>query len=79
MNNNDSLVNQKRRAILGGTAAAIAGIAIAPGVFLTETAQARPLDEPVSSKTRWGILINTNNCNDCQNCHHRQYDNQIDF
>jgi len=65
---NKSLVNQKRRAILGGTAAAITGIAIAPGIFLTETAQARSVDEPVSSKTRWGLLINTNNCNDCNDC-----------
>ena len=65
---NKELVNQKRRAILGGTAAAIAGMAIAPGVFLTETAQAKPVDKPVSSKSRWGILINTNNCNDCNDC-----------
>ncbi len=65
---NKELVNQKRRAILGGTAAAITGAAIAPGVFLTETAQARPLDEPVNGKIRWGILVNTNNCNDCNDC-----------
>ena len=61
MNNNDSLVDQKRRAILGGTATAIAGLAIAPGVFLTETAQAKPVDEAISSKTGWGLLIYTNN------------------
>ncbi|GBE08682.1 tetrathionate reductase subunit B precursor [bacterium BMS3Bbin11] len=65
---NKELVNQKRRAILGGAAVAVTGITIAPGVFLTETAQARPLDEPVSSKNRWGILVNTNNCNDCNVC-----------
>ena len=52
---NKELVNQKRRAILGGAAVAVTGITIAPGVFLTETAQARPLDEPVSSKNRWEI------------------------
>jgi len=62
------LFNEKRRAILGGTAAAIAGITIAPGIFLTETAQARPADQPVTDKVRWGILINTNNCNDCNDC-----------
>ena len=68
---NNPLFNEKRRAILGGiggTAAAIAGITIAPGVFLTETAQARPVDVPVTNKVRWGILINTNNCNDCNDC-----------
>ncbi len=65
---NKELVNQKRRAILGGTAVAITGMAIAPGIFLTETAQAKPVDEPVSSKKRWGILVNTNNCNDCNVC-----------
>ena len=65
---NNALVDKKRRAILGGTAATIAGITIAPGVFLTETAHARPADEAVSSKNRWGILINTNNCNDCNDC-----------
>ena len=56
---NNALVNQKRRAILGGTAATIAGMAIAPGVFLTETAHARAADEPINNKSRWGILINT--------------------
>jgi len=65
---NKELVDKKRRAILGVSAAAIAGMAIAQGVFLTETAQAKPVDEPVSSKTRWGLLINTNNCNDCNDC-----------
>jgi len=68
MNNNDSLIDQKRRSILGGTAAAIAGLTIAPGVFLTQAAQAKPVDEAISSKTRWGILIDTNNCNDCNDC-----------
>ena len=36
--------------------------AIAPGVFLTAPANAKPADQPVSSDKRWGILVDTNKC-----------------
>ena len=42
---------------------------IAPGVFFQELAHGRALDEPASSKIRWGMLINTNQCTDeCDAC-----------
>ena len=57
-----------RREFLGA-AAAVAGITVAPGVFLYGAARARPVDEPVSSKVRWGMLIDTNRCQeDCDAC-----------
>ena len=73
-------VNTSRRKFL--SKAAIAGsITIAPGVFLHQTARAadtinkntsvstRPLDEDVSSKNRWGMLIDTNKCaKGCTGC-----------
>ena len=47
-----------RRAFLQGSAAALT---IAPGMMLlaygTKTAQARPADQPASSQSRWGVLI----------------------
>lgn len=57
-----------RRRFLGG-ALATAGAALMPGVMLVEVAQGRAPDEPVSSKNRWGLLIDTTKCatgcNDC--------------
>jgi len=63
-------VNKSRRDFLSKTA--IAGtVTIAAGVLLHRTASAenlntsvstRPLDQPVSNKNRWGMLINTNKC-----------------
>ena len=62
-------VNLTRRNLLGGTAAAMAGLTIAPGIILVETAQAKPKDQPVTDAVRWGILININNCtDDCTGC-----------
>jgi molybdopterin-containing oxidoreductase family iron-sulfur binding subunit len=62
-------VNLTRRHLIGGTAAAMAGLTIAPGILLVETAQARGKDEAVTDAVRWGILININNCsNDCNGC-----------
>ena len=62
-------VNLTRRNLLGGAAASIAGLAIAPGVFLVETAQAKPKDQAITDKVRWGILININSCpSGCTGC-----------
>ncbi len=65
MNNN---TDKARRNFMSKLVAA-AGVAVAPGVILHQVAQAKPADQPVSSKNRWGILVNTDkcasNCNDC--------------
>lgn len=51
-----------RRRFIGWGVAAIAGVAIAPGVTLFELAQAKTPGQPVSGKVRWGMLIDTNRC-----------------
>ncbi len=56
-----------RRALLAGAAAALAGVALAPGVHLVEIAKAA--GQPVSSKVRWGLLIDANLCSEgCNEC-----------
>jgi molybdopterin-containing oxidoreductase family iron-sulfur binding subunit len=58
-----------RRAFLGTAAAAIAGVALAPGIRLIELAGARAPGEPVSGKVRWGLLVDTNKCaTGCTEC-----------
>lgn len=50
-----------------GSAAGVA--AIAPGVFLSAPAAAKPADQPVTGDKRWGILIDTNKCaSGCDAC-----------
>ena len=62
-------LNKSRREFIGKSAAAAAISVIAPGVTFHQVAQARPLDEPASSKNRWGMLIDTNKCADgCNAC-----------
>ena len=61
-----------RRAFLKGVAAA-AVTTLAPGVTLTVLgtgeALARPVDQPVTAKTRWGMLIDVAKCQDgCSAC-----------
>jgi tetrathionate reductase subunit B len=67
----ESGIDVYRRRFLSGTAAATAGMAVAPGVFLHEVAHARPADQAVTSDVRWGMLIDSNKCaegcNDCVN------------
>lgn len=61
-------IDQYRRRFLGGSAAAVAGLALAPGLILN-TVQAKPAAEAVSSKNRWGLLIDTTKCADgCSDC-----------
>lgn len=58
----------KRRSLLGGMAAG-AGVTLAPGVVVYSLAEAKPLDQAVSSKNRWGMLIDSNKCKaDCDHC-----------
>ncbi len=62
-------IDSARRNFLGTATAAIAGLGIAPGIFLYEFARARPADQAVSSSVRWGMLIDTNQCReDCNAC-----------
>ncbi len=62
-------INLDRRQFLGKASAAIAGIAIAPGMLLFDFAHARPTGEAASSAVRWGMLIDTNQCESgCDEC-----------
>ena len=63
-----NLIDQYRRYFVGGSVAAVAGLALAPSLIL-HTAQARPADQAVSNKNRWGLLIDTTKCADgCNDC-----------
>ncbi len=56
-----------RRKFLGSATAA--GLTIVPGVLLYEVAQAKPDAEAVTSKVRWGMLIDNNKCSTgCNDC-----------
>jgi len=67
--NNNNQIDHYRRSFLSTTSTAIAGLAIAPGILLTETAHAKPADDAITDKKRWGMLINTNKCGDgCNDC-----------
>ena len=60
-------MNRREFIALGG--AALAGTAIAPGIRLIELAQARSPEEAASAAHRWGLLIDTNQCNEgCSAC-----------
>lgn len=63
-------VNQERRQFLGSSAA-VAGLAVAPGVLLYQAAhgEAKPPAQPVSNTVRWGLLVDTNKCAEgCTDC-----------
>jgi molybdopterin-containing oxidoreductase family iron-sulfur binding subunit len=52
-----------------GVSAALAGLAIAPGIFLYDYAQAKSAGEVASPKVRWGMLVDTTQCSaDCTAC-----------
>ena len=58
-----------RRGFLGTAAAALAGIAVAPGVRLIDLAGARAPEEAASGKVRWGMLVDTAKCaTGCTDC-----------
>jgi len=66
---NENNTDLARRRFMGGLAAAAAGTAVAPGIVLVATAEAKPADQAVTSKVRWGMLINTTKCADgCDAC-----------
>ena len=61
-------IDKYRRSFLTAVSATFAGITIAPGILL-QSAQARSDDEAVSSSQRWGLLIDTNQCEPgCNQC-----------
>lgn len=69
MNQQENKIDDYRRKFIGQGAAAVAGITIAPGVLLHTVANARPADQAVDSKVRWGFLIDANKCaDDCNAC-----------
>ena len=52
-----------------GSAAAATGLTVLPGVMLYEVAQAKSADDAVTSKVRWGMLIDTRKCSTgCNDC-----------
>ena len=61
-------VDRGRRQILAW-GAAMAGVTLAPGVTLFDLAHGRTPSEPASSKVRWGMLVDLNQCApDCDAC-----------
>ncbi len=62
-------VQLDRREFLAKASAAMAGLAIAPGMLLYDFAHGRPQGEAVTSKVRWGMLIDTKQCEEgCDDC-----------
>ncbi len=58
-----------RREFLSQGAKAAAGLTLAPGVMLYGVAEAKPADQAVTSKVRWGMLIDTTKCaSGCNAC-----------
>jgi len=67
--NKDNKFDEYRRSFLGKGAALAGAATLAPGVILHTIANAKPVDEPVTSKVRWGFLIDANKCADnCNAC-----------
>lgn len=56
----DEIDTSRRKFI--GWGAAMAGVAIAPGVTLFDFAHGRPPEEPASNAVRWGMLVDANAC-----------------
>ncbi len=61
--------DHQRRQFLSRGAALTAAVTIAPGLMLYDFARARPSGEPASSAVRWGMLIDTTQCESgCDAC-----------
>ena len=58
----DTTPNSMSRRKFLGAGAVTAGVGIAPGVSLVSIAEAKPVDQAISSDQRWGMLIDTNKC-----------------
>lgn len=64
----DQEVDQGKRSFISGLVAA-SGLSVAPGVFLYQTASAKPAEQAVTNAVRWGMLVNVNQCTeDCDAC-----------
>ena len=67
MNEETSPSNDRRDFLK--TTAVVAGLTVAPGMLLYGISEAKSDDEAVSSKVRWGMLIDTSKCADgCDAC-----------
>lgn len=67
MSNSDN-TNTYRRKFLAQSAA-VAGLAIAPGLILNQVAHAKADADKATDANRWGLLIDTNKCNKgCTDC-----------
>jgi molybdopterin-containing oxidoreductase family iron-sulfur binding subunit len=67
MNEETSPSNDRRDFLK--TTAVVAGLTVAPGMLLYSISEAKQDDEAVSSKVRWGMLIDTSKCVDgCDVC-----------
>jgi tetrathionate reductase subunit B len=67
--NADKNKGTDRRGFLAISAAALGGVALAPGIRLIEIAAARAPEQAASKQVRWGLLIDTNKCaSDCTDC-----------
>ena len=67
-NNSEQNTNQYRRKFLAQSAA-VAGLAIGPGIVLNQVAHAKADADKASAANRWGMLIDTNKCSTgCTDC-----------
>jgi molybdopterin-containing oxidoreductase family iron-sulfur binding subunit len=67
-NTSEQNTNQYRRKFLAQSAA-VAGLAIAPGIVLNQVAYAKSDADKASAANRWGMLIDTNKCGKgCTDC-----------
>ncbi len=57
-----------RREFIGIGGAAVAGMALAPGLRLVELARARSPEEAATRLQRWGLLVDIGKCHDCNAC-----------
>jgi len=69
MSDTSNKTNTSRRDFLSKSGTVAGAAAIAPGIFLTTPAVAKPVDQAVTSEKRWGILVDTNKCaSNCDAC-----------